>query len=297
MQAQILLFFQNHSAPFLDNLAQVVTFFGESTSVLLIGLVIYWCIDKKRGFAIFSSLYTAHIASGVIKSIVRMPRPFTVLPEIKGKRLSTATGYSFPSGHTTTAASFYSSVAMAFRKKALSISCAIMIVLVGLSRMYLGVHWPLDVAAGLILGCTVSSLLFNLFLNVTERQLEKRFLTLSLVIGAFSLVLLGLLWSGKAKAILFSDLMKSSARAFSFWFGSSMEARSVHFRTEGTLPQKVLRYLVGVSGILLIMAMGTLLKGPLSFLGNHLQYTLMGLWMTWTYPLLGQKLGLFPKKG
>lgn len=296
MQTQILLFFQKIGTPFLDKLAECITFFGEATSVLFIGLAVYWCIDKKKGFAVFSTLYTAHITSHVIKAIVRMPRPFTVIPELKGKRLSTATGYSFPSGHTTTAASFYSALALTFRKKALSITCALLIVLVGLSRLYLGVHWPLDVAAGLILGCLVSFFLSDLFEKTTEEQRASTFLVLSLFVGALSLTLLGLLWSGTAKAILFSDLLKSSARAFSFWFGSSMEARHVHFSTSGSLLQKMLRYLVGIAGIALLMAMKPLFAGNLSFLGNFIMYTLMGLWMSWIYPLLGQKIGLFPKK-
>src|SRR5690554_5624105 len=152
MQLSILLFFQNISSPFLDNLAQFITMFGEETLFIVFIVLFLWCFSKKRGFVIFSTLFSALIGMSVLKAVIKYPRPFQVSPEIAAKRLATATGYSFPSGHSTGAASFYSALALSYKKKALSILAALMILLVGLSRLYLGVHWPLDVFGGWTLG-------------------------------------------------------------------------------------------------------------------------------------------------
>ncbi|MGE4526682.1 MAG: phosphatase PAP2 family protein, partial [Sphaerochaeta sp.] len=156
MQESIMLFFLNIANPTLDFLANIASAVGEQTFVIAVILYIFYNYDKKKGFGLFTSVLFAVLGMGILKAIVRAPRPFQVLESIGGKRLETATGYSFPSGHTTTGSAFYTALALTFKKRSVSIFCAVMMVLVGLSRLYLGVHWPIDVFAGLLLGVTVS---------------------------------------------------------------------------------------------------------------------------------------------
>jgi membrane-associated phospholipid phosphatase len=156
MQLKILNFFGNFSSPFLDRVVQFITMFGEESLFIVVIVFLLWCFSKRKGFTLFSTLFSALLAMGIIKAVVRYPRPFQVHPEIGAQRLSTATGYSFPSGHSTGAASFYGSVALAFKKQYLSIISALLIVLVALSRLYLKVHWPLDVFGGVTLGLVAS---------------------------------------------------------------------------------------------------------------------------------------------
>lgn len=296
MQAQILLYLRSITTPFLDQLAEIITMFAEDTIILLIGLAIYWCIDKKRGIAILSTVLSATIMTNGIKSIVRMPRPFTVVKGLKGNRLETATGYSFPSGHSTAGSSFYGSIAVAFKKKGISIICAILIILIALSRMVLGVHWPLDVAGGLILGLLMAFFAYGMFYRLTEEQIASRYLIASLAMEAASIVLLILLWTGVAPTILFNDLMRTLAMTAACFFGASMDARSLHFKVDGTILQKVLRYLCGIAGIVILMAMKHLFGKNLTYLGSQIIYVLIGLWITWLFPLIGKKVGLFTKE-
>jgi undecaprenyl-diphosphatase len=130
-QVSILLFFQKIANPVLDKLAVFFTLFGEGTISICVMLAILWCIDKRKGFAIAGTVFYGLTGMSIMKAIVRMPRPFTVIPELAAKRISTATGYSFPSGHTTTAATLYTSLAMAVKKRWFSIICAALILMVG----------------------------------------------------------------------------------------------------------------------------------------------------------------------
>ncbi len=172
MQASILRFLHRIATPFLDLLANGASFFGEETFVIAIVLLVFWNINKQKGFALYMNVLTSVLIMGILKAVVRAPRPFVVLEEIAGKRMGTATGYSFPSGHTTTAASFYTSLALLLKKRICSIIAAIMIVLVGVSRLYLGVHWPNDVFAGLLIGVSISFLLYRWSLQLFEDRMR-----------------------------------------------------------------------------------------------------------------------------
>ncbi|WP_320128057.1 phosphatase PAP2 family protein [uncultured Sphaerochaeta sp.] len=292
MQEAILLFFQNHANPFFDLVANVCSFFGEQTIVIIVMVAILWCYDKKKGFAICSALLSSLISMGILKAIVRAPRPFTVLPSIAGKRLATATGYSFPSGHTTTAASFYSALAMAFKKRTISIFCAILIVLVGISRLYLGVHWPIDIFGGLILGTSISLLCYAEFENLYENK-DKRY-SISLVVGilAFvsSLTMALLLHFESIDTVAFTDLMKTLALGGGGYLGFALEVRKVNYSIEGSVGRKLIRFLVGLAGILLIMALKLAIPTSVYYLGSLVRYTLIGLWATGLYPLIGKSL-------
>ena len=114
MQVAIMEFFQRMASPGLDTLVELMTMLGEETVFIIAVALFLWLSSKKRGFVVFSSLFTALIGMSVLKAVVKAPRPFQVLQEIEGKRIATATGYSFPSGHTTGAASFYSALAITF---------------------------------------------------------------------------------------------------------------------------------------------------------------------------------------
>jgi len=184
MQLTIMEFFQRMSSPFLDVLVELMTMLGEETIFILAVAFFLWCASKKKGFAIFSTLFASLIGMSVLKALVKAPRPFQVVAQIEGKRIETATGYSFPSGHTTGAASFYSSLAVTYRKRWLSVVCAVLILMVALSRMYLGVHWPLDVFAGLALGITVTFVAYTWFSNLYDKP--EALYTFSLVVGAVS---------------------------------------------------------------------------------------------------------------
>ena len=290
MQLSIMEFFQRISSPFLDVLVELMTMLGEETIFILAVAFLLWCTSKKRGFAIFSTLFTSLIGMSVLKAIVKAPRPFQVFAGIEGKRISTATGYSFPSGHTTGAASFYSSLAVTYRKRWLSTICALLILLVALSRIYLGVHWPLDVFAGLALGITVTFATHGWFLNLYDRPqaLYAFALTVGSVSAVIAVLLTVLIGMNAIDPVGFTDPMKLFSLAGGGYLGFAWDQRRIRYTTEGSVGIKILRFVIGILVLLVIQALKVVM-------GDHLaaglfRYLMTGLWATALYPFLGTKI-------
>lgn len=160
MDTTYLLFLQNirlglhdTGTPFFVGLS---TF--SVTYLFLIPVFIYWCVSKRKGLYVLASAYLCIALSALIKLIACVYRPWVRDPRIipAGNSLTRSTGYSFPSGHTTTATPIYGGIAAAFwaNTKAhwLSILCIVALLLTAFSRNYLGVHTLQDVLVGLLLG-------------------------------------------------------------------------------------------------------------------------------------------------
>lgn len=107
--------------------------------------------------------------NGFIKDFFDFERPIGE-PGIISRRLDTATGSSFPSGHTQSTTSFWTSLALSFRRRVLWTTAAVLILGVGLSRLYLGVHYPKDVLAGVVLGLLGSLILWSLYRRWGNRR-------------------------------------------------------------------------------------------------------------------------------
>ncbi len=290
MQLVIMEFFQNISSPVLDTMVEWMTMLGEETVFILAVAIFLWLASKKRGFAIFSTLFTSLIGMSILKAVVQAPRPFQVLDSIEGKRLATATGYSFPSGHTTGAASFYSALAYSLRRRWVSILCALAIVLVGFSRMYLGVHWPLDVFGGLALGITVTIVAHDWFSRLYEQP--ERLSRFSIIAGSISLalgILLALLIEfSLADPVGFSDPVKLFSLAAGGYLGFYWEQRLIQYTTDGTPVIKTIRFLFGIVVIVGIQSLKAVLGAHLMV--SVFRYAAIGLWVTVLYPYIGTKI-------
>ncbi len=295
MQASILRFLHRIATPFLDLLANGASFFGEETFVIAIVLLVFWNINKQKGFALYMNVLTSVLVMGILKAVVRAPRPFVVLEEIAGKRMETATGYSFPSGHTTTAASFYTSIALLLKKRICSIIAAIMIVLVGVSRLYLGVHWPNDVFAGLLIGVSISFLLYRWSLQLFEDRVRLvRFsIRYGLIATFVSLILSVLLNMELVDPVAFNDLMKTLALAGAGLLGFGFEEQIVRYRVEASLTKKILRYLLGMGVVIAIIASKALFPPSIYAISSFIRYSLVGVWATVLFPITGKSLHLF----
>ena len=116
--------------------------------------VIFWGVDKKWGYFFLTTHWTGELVNGVIKLTVCAYRPWirSDLIEPAGDSKVAATGYSFPSGHTRTATTIYGDVFVWQKNKRrwLAICCAVLILLTGFSRNFLGVHTPQDVLVAFI---------------------------------------------------------------------------------------------------------------------------------------------------
>ncbi|MDC7245511.1 MAG: phosphatase PAP2 family protein [Sphaerochaetaceae bacterium] len=293
MQLAILEFFQSLSSPLLDSIVSAVTMFGEQNVFIVIITYMIWNVSKRKGFLLFSTLAFSLVVMGFTKAIVKAPRPYQVIAEIEGKRVHTATGYSFPSGHTTGAAAFYSSLSMIFRKRWLSIICSLIIVIVALSRIYLGVHWPLDVFGGLALGITGTAILFPALSGLyDDRERLGNFTMIGGIISLFgALTLLVTMEIGIGDDTAYLDIMKLLSLLGTGYIGFSFALADLDYSVEHTIGIKLTRYVIGMAGIIAIQSMKLIL--PELLIVTFFRYSLIGLWITFLYPYIGVRLKLF----
>ena len=298
IQKQVLVFLAGLHTGLQNYIAQFLTLFGEEFLLIAIAVFIYWNISKKNGFVICMSLMNALSAMGIAKAIVRFPRPWTVIDNLETVRQHTATGYSFPSGHTTGAASTFSAIAVTFRRRWLSIVCALMIILVGLSRLYLCVHWPQDVLGGILIGCGTTFILAGVFGRLFDDRTKSIRVTviLGIIATVMFIVMSVLLMVEKIDSLAFEDLNITFATYSGLAFGFALERKVFDFRIEeGKWPVKILRYVIGMAVVaVLLFGLKALFKaaGIYNPFTRALRYFLVGFWGC-TFPAVGRKFRLF----
>ena len=147
---EFLMWLEQLRVPFITQIMLLITKLGEETAFLVIALIVFWCVDKKRGYLLMAVGFMGTILNQFLKMICMVPRPWTrgmdFHPVEEAK--AAAGGYSFPSGHTTMAVGTFGALAVTDRRKWPVALFAALALLVGFSRMYLGVHSPEDVLVG-----------------------------------------------------------------------------------------------------------------------------------------------------
>jgi len=141
-----LYFLESIRIPGLNEFMLAITYFGDEIAFLVTALVLFWCVDKRHGYYILAVGFVGTIVNQFMKLWFRVPRPwvqdpnFTILEQAR----EAATGYSFPSGHTQNAVGTFGGIAYVIKNKAVRIFAVAVAFLVPISRMYIGVHTPLD---------------------------------------------------------------------------------------------------------------------------------------------------------
>ncbi len=147
--------------PFLNEFMLAVTQLGDELAFLIVALVLFWCVDKRQGYYVLTVGFVGTIINQFMKLWFRIPRPwvldenFTILEQAR----EGAGGYSFPSGHTQSSVGTFGSIAYTTKNKAVRIGSILIAILVPFSRMYIGVHTPLDVLTAAAIGIALIILL------------------------------------------------------------------------------------------------------------------------------------------
>ncbi len=170
---QFLYFLESIRNPVMDFLMSAVTLIGGEAVFLAIAIVLIWCTDKRYGYYTLLTCFFGIIVNQTLKLICRIPRPWIRDPDftIVESAREEASGYSFPSGHTQNVTGTFATLALAKPRRGRIIFCSVIIALVAFSRMYLGVHTPMDVGVSLLIGTVLSFALLPLF--KTEERMKK----------------------------------------------------------------------------------------------------------------------------
>ena len=151
--------------PALDAFFSGVTYFGDELAFMTLALLIFWCVDKRMGYYCFAVGLFGTLGNQFLKILCRVPRPWVLDPSftIVESARAAATGYSFPSGHTQNAVGTFGSVGLLAKRRWVKLVCLALVLLVPFSRMYLGVHTPLDVGVAFLMAAILLAALYPVF--------------------------------------------------------------------------------------------------------------------------------------
>jgi membrane-associated phospholipid phosphatase len=299
-------------SPALDGLMKFFTFLGRIEFYLLLIPFIYWTIDKRLGMRALLVLIFIDTAGMTFKLLFHQPRPYWIGGV---KPLAEETSYGIPSTHASDSLAVGGYLAYRAKRTWFWVVLVILLFFIGLSRLFLGAHFPHDVLFGWLIGAIV---LWG-FMRSVDRiatWAKSKTLSVQIVIGfgiSIALILIGLLLrlliSGTADPASWSDYA-SEARTISPFFtlsgalfgsivGYTLMRQYARFQTSGKWRTRVLRYLLGILGVVLIYfgldAVFGLITPDETTLGyalRYLRYAAATFWMTWGAPSVFLKMRL-----
>ena len=304
MDIEILLAlqdFRNGPGAFLAGFLSKMTWLGELNTAIVILALIYWCVSKDFGTYLLMGWSGNRLVNGMLKVTVCAYRPWIrdarVLPY--GDSITTATGYSFPSGHTMNAATIFGGGAV--RKdipRALRAVLGLLVLLVAFSRNYLGVHTPQDVLVGIVAGILVMYLTVKLMQWIKVHP-EKDILVVCIGVGLAVLVAIyaavkpyptDIDAAGRViveGAKMANDTFKGVGWSVGFLTGWILERRFVQFSTDIPMMKRITRLTYGlltyyvVSLIFVPLVKAWISGAPGTFVSCYLQMLYVAFIFPW----------------
>lgn len=282
---EVVLWLQQFRPDF-DLSFKVITFLGNLEFYLIFMPLLYWCIDRRRGARLLVLFLISAYINAVVKMLASQPRPFIYDPRVTP--LVYAGGGGLPSGHTQGAVVVWGYIAAQVRNARMWMVAGFLMIVIPLSRLYLGVHFPTDLFGGYLLGA-VLLMVFLRFAGSVETWLVRKAIIWQITAAiALPMVLIILRPNGAPYALSAGGVL------LGFVPGIILERRWVRFRSAGNLKTRTLRFAAGIA-ILLGLWLGLRLAfaemAPATFF-RILRYALAGLWCALGAPWLFVRLRL-----
>ncbi len=262
--------------PWLDSIMSAVTELGSETVFIAIGIIIFWCVSKRQGYYLLTVGFLGTLGNQFMKLWFRIPRPWVLDPNftIVESARAGATGYSFPSGHSQSVVGILGVVALSNKQKWLRALCIVLMLLVPFSRMYLGVHTPLDVGVGAGGALLLVFLMYPMFKTDERADKFTPWVIIVLILSAAAYLIFCLCYNFPAEVYNDPDenLIHGTKNAFTI-LGSGValllafffEKKYVRFETKATFLGNVLKVVLGLG---LLLGIRVVLKAPLLALFN-----------------------------
>ena len=282
-----IIMIQQIDTPLLDSFFRVITSLGEELFYLLLFSFLIWCVDFYLGIRVgILFLLSLYVNIG-LKEIFQQPRPFDIVPEIQKAH---AYGYGFPSGHAQSSMVVWGSIAIAYWKKQnwIRYLSILLILLIGFSRIYLGVHFPTDVLGGWLFGGLILGLSYFIFSNIKLDFIQKNTIFKIIGITLFPVILLKIQSS--------PDIISGVAALIGVGYGLLLFSSSIGGIRPGSWLQRLSSFFLGLFGIgILYLGLKLILpsEGQAFYqLCRFFRYLLLGMWISFGAPWLFIRLGL-----
>lgn len=236
-EIEILKYLESLRTDFLANLFEFITILGEETILILLIAVLYFAFNKNFAQKLFYICVTSLGVNGIIKNFVKLPRPF-LGGKITPVRADTATGYSFPSGHTQNFATWSTVLSLNVKKIWCGILTGAFIILIAFSRIFLGVHYLSDVIVGAILGVLLA-IIGNIIFDKIKNK-KTLFLITIFILTPFALIFLI-----KPDAH-FQDFFKIYGMLIGFVFAVIFEEKFAPIEYNVAVWKKTVRVVIGI---------------------------------------------------
>jgi membrane-associated phospholipid phosphatase len=171
----------------LTTIMQIFTSLGYGAFYLLFVSLVYWCLDRGLGIRMMLFLQLTASVNGILKQAIHAPRPYWVDAHIRVAHAST--GFGMPSGHAQMSTVWLLAAAW-IRNTWFWIIALMIILMVGISRAYLGLHFPSQILTGWVTGAAMVLGWLILEARVIHWVRTKGLLQQFLIVGTASFVLL-----------------------------------------------------------------------------------------------------------
>ena len=273
-----LRFLEKLRTPIGDFFFATVTHLGEEVFFLAIAILFFWCISKRQGYYILMTGVVGSVINQWLKIICRIPRPWILDKGFTpvGAAIEEATGYSFPSGHTQNIAGTFGCIGKYNKQRWIKISSVVIIILVAFSRMYLGVHTPLDVATSLGIAALLVFAFHYVFRTEESTAKYMQWVTVGAVIFSIAFIIyVSLLSEGSfttdADLANLASAKKNAATLSGCLVGLALvyplDKYVIKFDTKGRWYSQVIKFVVGIA---IVLGIKSGLSAPLvSLFGNE----------------------------
>lgn len=265
-------------------IAEFFTFLGNQEFYLLLFPLFFWSLDRAMGARLAIIYLLSVYGNTAVKDIIDQPRPYELAPAVAPPDPDAVYGggHGMPSGHAQWSMTIWGMIAIWVRKPWFWAIAMSMTLLIGFSRIYLGVHFPSQVAAGWGSGLVVLAL-YMIFYAPLEQWLARLNLTTQIALAILLPAVLMLTHP-------VPDIIAAMAVLAGFGVGLAIAEKQIPYTVYGSWSQRASRYVVGIVVLLMIYfglsavfpEEGATLYVPLRIV----RYTLVGAWISLGAPWL-----------